>query len=280
MASKDEWKGPMGERWARSLEPHERMMAESGAAAMDALGDVTGLRVLDLGCGGGRTTFALAERAGPEGAATGLDVSAPLLERARARHEEAGDDPRISFAEADAAEWAAPAPFDALYSRCGAMFFEDEPAAYAHLRAQMRPGAPMALLVWAERERCLWGSLAPRVLEDLLGPLNAPGGETPGPFRWGRVEPKLAMLAAAGWTAPMARRLDHETPLSYGEDLDPLIRGVEHVFHGGPAARPLAQLSPEKQAEARARLFEALAPYVKGEYVRLPASAWIVTATA
>lgn len=280
MASRDEWKGPVGQRWALNLEPHERMMAESGAAAMDALGDIAGARVLDLGCGGGTTTFALAERVGQGGAAVGLDVSPDLLARARERHFDAGDDPRIRFVEADAAVWSSDAPFDALYSRCGAMFFEDERAAYANLRAQMAPGGRMALLVWAEREACFWGGFAFRVLDGILPPPTAPGPEVPGPFRWGNIAPKLEMLAAAGWSDPQAARLEHETPLSLGDDPDPVARAIEHLFHAGPAARPLAELTQAQQAEARARMAEAYAPFVKDGAVRLPAAAWIVTAAA
>ena len=280
MASRDEWQGTVGRRWALNLEPHERMMAETGLKAMDALGDLAGARALDLGCGGGMTTFALAGRVGPGGAAVGLDISPDLLARARERHWEEGEDPRLRFEEADAATWQADAPFNALYSRCGAMFFEDERAAYANLRAQMAPGGRMALMVWAEREACFWGGFAFQVLEGLLPKPDMPGADAPGPFRWGKIAPKLEMLAAAGWTDPQAARLEHETPLSQGDDPDPCMRAVEHLFHAGPAARPLAALDEAAQAEARARMLEAYRPYVKEDRVMLPAAVWIVTAAA
>lgn len=283
MATRTEWQGRVGKSWAQNADHQDEKMAPQGDEAMAELAamadGLVGLRVLDLGCGAGATSFQLADLVGHDGEVIGLDVSPPLIERARERH--AGRDAaRLRFMLEDATCWQAETPMDALYSRCGAMFFDDPLAAFANLRAQMRPGAPLAIACWGERERCLWGSLPPKLLEGLLDfpPSTPPGG--PGPFGWSVIEPALAMLAGAGWRGAQARRFAHETPLSLGDDPDPLERAVLSTFRIGTAAGLLAQASEPVRAEARARLREGFAPYVRDGAVMLPASSWIVTARA
>jgi ubiquinone/menaquinone biosynthesis C-methylase UbiE len=60
-----------------------------------------GDRVLDVGYGDGEATLQAARRVGPRGLALGVDVSAPLVERARQRACEAGL-ANVGFLRADA----------------------------------------------------------------------------------------------------------------------------------------------------------------------------------
>jgi SAM-dependent methyltransferase len=62
-----------------------------------------GDRAADVGCGTGELLLSLAERTGASGA--GVDVSAPAIERARASARERGLDDRVTFVEADAADF-------------------------------------------------------------------------------------------------------------------------------------------------------------------------------
>ena len=56
-----------------------------GRVAIERLGVVAGERILDVGCGCGQTLLELAELAGPSGHVLGVDISPPMLERARER---------------------------------------------------------------------------------------------------------------------------------------------------------------------------------------------------
>jgi demethylmenaquinone methyltransferase / 2-methoxy-6-polyprenyl-1,4-benzoquinol methylase len=70
-------------------------------------------RVLDLCTGTGDLAVEIARRAGPETRVTGLDFSAPMLERARAKASAAGVD--VTFLEGDAASLPFPDfSFDAV----------------------------------------------------------------------------------------------------------------------------------------------------------------------
>src|SRR5437763_1633763 len=80
----------------------------------DALGDVRGKRVLEIGCGSGLNFKYLVERVGPDGAVTGIDISKEMIGVAQTR---CGRNlwNSVHAHTADAAEYRACAPFDAVY---------------------------------------------------------------------------------------------------------------------------------------------------------------------
>jgi cyclopropane fatty-acyl-phospholipid synthase-like methyltransferase len=67
MAGQPMWRGDMGRNWVRLREATDRQLAEVGDAVLDLLGATAGERILDLGCGGGSTTLAIAEAVGQPG---------------------------------------------------------------------------------------------------------------------------------------------------------------------------------------------------------------------
>jgi SAM-dependent methyltransferase len=119
-----------------------------------------GARVLDLGCGTGSDALVLAE-AGRRVHA--VDVSAAMIERARARMRGSAGE-RLSF-EVRAAEDVdgVPGPFDGAYSDFGALNCADLAAVGRALALVLRPGARIVLSVmgrWplpATLERALTG---------------------------------------------------------------------------------------------------------------------------
>ena len=70
------------------------------------LGDLTGKRVLDVGCGKGELAGDLATRGGAD--VTGIDISRPSLEFARRRY------PGVEFIEADVLTWEPPHDYDVV----------------------------------------------------------------------------------------------------------------------------------------------------------------------
>src|SRR3954469_20864542 len=99
-----------------------------------------GERIVDIGCGGGRSSLAAARAVGADGAVVGIDVSNGLLQLAEERRQAAGA-ANLRFVLADAPTDSSPgAPFDAATSQFGVMFFDDPVAAFANIRSQLRPG--------------------------------------------------------------------------------------------------------------------------------------------
>lgn len=75
--------------WIANQARYDRMNAPFAAMILDAAALRPGGNVLDVGCGCGGTTLAAARLIAP-GQAVGLDLSGPMLARARADAEQAG----------------------------------------------------------------------------------------------------------------------------------------------------------------------------------------------
>jgi SAM-dependent methyltransferase len=130
-ADADAYQQFMG-RYSDRLAPK---FAEAAAVA-------AGQRLVDVGCGSGALTFALAQIVGAEKVA-GADPSEPLVAAARARVP--GADLRVVPAEALPFEDAA---FDAALSQLVFHFVHDPAQAVAEMRRVTRPGGRVAACVW------------------------------------------------------------------------------------------------------------------------------------
>lgn len=282
MTDVSDWSGALGANWASRADVMERMLIPFGEAAMAALGDLTARRVLNLGCGGGATTLALA---GTAEEAMGVDVSPDLIALAKRRRDAAtGAATRATFLQADAAEARFDAPFDALFSQFGAMFFDDPTAAYANLRRAMAPDAPLAIACWRTPRENEWASLPLNAAKPLLPETPPADRYAPGPFAWSEPEETFApMLAAAGWRDVSWRPVDHLIEMGAGMEAggdDPLERAVEFSTAIGPLARRLEDLEESRIEEIRGLVREALAPRVADRRVALAGAGWVVTARA
>jgi ubiquinone/menaquinone biosynthesis C-methylase UbiE len=139
-----DWNGVMGQQWAARQKEIDSSIAPFGEAAMQAAAPLPGERVIDIGCGCGDTSIALAQQVGAEGAVLGVYISAPMLEVARTRAASL-QLPHLEFREVDGSTADLPARNDLLYSRFGVMFFDQPIPALAHLRQSLRPGGRLVL---------------------------------------------------------------------------------------------------------------------------------------
>ena len=143
------WNEVAGPRWVGLGGAQEARNVEVAALLLEAAAAAPGERVLDVGCGTGATLIPFAGAVGPQGHATGVDISEPMLTRARQRVAEQGLT-NVTLLQADAqVHEFAPASFDLLTSRFGVMFFADPIAAFRNLFGALRPGGRLAMAVWA-----------------------------------------------------------------------------------------------------------------------------------
>ncbi len=276
MATREEWIGPVGQEWARRGVPLERLLAPAGAAGLGALAPRPGERILDLGCGAGASTEALADAVGPQGHVTGVDVSPDLIALARARLAGRGN---IDLIEADAGRHAfAPAGHDALFSRFGSMFFDDPPAALANLRHALAPAARAVFVAWREAARNQWAAVPMTFVQEGLGGAVATGG--PGPFAWADPAVYRPLLEHAGFDAIRETAHEFMAEIADGDDPDPVARAAAFMARVGPLARRLRDAPESTRREAMGFLAQRLRRHVRDGSVRLLASAWIIEARA
>lgn len=93
---------PMPHQLAWTLDHPWRLKYRNPAEDVGLYGCGAGMAVLDVGCGVGLYTVALAERVGDSGQVHAVDLQAPLLEQARQRVVGAGLERRVRFHHAGA----------------------------------------------------------------------------------------------------------------------------------------------------------------------------------
>src|SRR5262249_31463757 len=136
------WNGPAGQRWIERQETQDVVLAPASAVLFERALVGEGNRVIDVGCGCGGTTIALAKRVGPKGHVTGVDISAPMLARARER---AGTGLPLDFVLADATVHPfKPARADVVTSRFGVRFLARPAVSSWIFRKAWRPAVRVA----------------------------------------------------------------------------------------------------------------------------------------
>ncbi|MEU7017165.1 class I SAM-dependent methyltransferase [Streptomyces sp. NPDC046385] len=265
------WNGYEGAHWAAQ---HERWNAVNAGFNEPLLGAAS-IRptdhVLDIGCGAGATTR-LAAQAATRGHATGLDLSGPMLERARSVAAAEGIT-NVSFMHGDAQVHDLPNAFDVVISRFGVMFFSDPAAAFANIASALRPGGHVALVSAAEPEANDWLT-ALTALRDILpiGGFGVPDG--PGMFSLADPDNATGLLRSAGLHEVRAEHVQAQG--TWGRTAQ---EAADFLLDSGPGRHLLSSVDPDAQARARRRLTEILGDHETEGAVRLRSTGWLLTAT-
>ena len=269
------WNGPGGQRWADRQQAQDILLAPVADILIDRAKTKAGESVVDVGCGSGAISIALAQKVGPSGHVLGIDISGPMLARAR---QIAPAGLPIDFALADATVYPfEPKNFDLLASRFGVMFFAEPARSFANMRKALRPSGRLAFACWREpRENPFF--MAPlQAVYKHVPKLPQQGPEDPGPFSFSSEARVQRILSEAGFTGIAMEPCNLSLDIAVGRGLD---AAVESALEIGPSARALAEQPPDLVAAAARSIREALAPFARGQTVPLPASIWIVTASA
>lgn len=273
MTDATEWRGRVGDAWAEEWQRTDRSLAPVQQALLDALLPLLPPDpvVLDIGCGAGATSLALAA-ARPDARVTGLDLSEALVAAARARA-----DGRALFESGDASNWT-PADgrrFDALMSRHGVMFFDDPVAAFAHLRGLAAPGAPFVFSCFRARDENPWAAELAPVMLRFAPELAAAPPPRQGPFAFADPDKVRAILTEAGFTTPRIAPFDCD--FVTGDGPDPVAETLAYFGRIGPFAALLRDLGDSRRDEALAMVEAIAAAHRSGDRVVFPAATWIVS---
>lgn len=275
MADTFEWQGRVGEVWAQEWRRTDRTLAPLNDAlvAEAAPGLAADCAILDLGCGAGTTSFALAD-AVPGAAITGVDLSDALVAVARER---AAGRPGLSFEVGDASLWA-PAGgglFDAIVSRHGVMFFEEPVAAFAHLRAIMGRRARLVFSCFRTRAENEWAE-ALRPIVETFAPRMLAGPPPPtGPFAFADPARIIEILTAAGFAPPRIDPFDFDYVA--GDGGDPVAEAIALFRRIGPFAAMLREIDAASAAAAMDALAGVAAAHLARGRIAFRAAAWIVS---
>ena len=266
------WNDDAGSKWVELQERLDAQLESLGRRAMDRAAIARDERVLDVGCGCGATAIELAERVGPRGHVAGVDLSAVMLERARARGTGLA---QLRFEVADAQTHGFPErSFHSVYSRFGMMFFAQPEAAFANLRAALREGGRLAFVCWRSLADNPWMSLPIAAVAKQVPLPPPPAPDAPGPLAFADAERVRGILERAGFADVAFESVDETLTLGGGGDLD---ETVEFMLRMGPVARVLRDADPACLPRAAAAVREALSGCATPDGVRMGSGAWVVS---
>jgi SAM-dependent methyltransferase len=269
------WNGPSGQHWTDRQQAQDTLLAPIADLLIDRAKAGPGDRIVDVGCGCGATSIAFAQKVVPYGHVLGIDISVPMLARAR---QIAPADLPVEFVVADATVYPFdPASTDLLVSRFGVMFFADPALSFANMRRGLRPSGRLAFVCWREPRENPWLMTPLQAVYKHTPKLPQLGPEDPGPFAFASEARVTRILGEAGFAGIAMQPHNLSLDVAGGRGLN---AAVETALEIGPAARALDGQPQDVIAAATVSIREALQPFVRGQAVPLPASVWIVTASA
>lgn len=265
------WNGEAGQRWTERQERQDALLAPISRLVLERAAAASGEHVIDIGCGCGQTTLELTGQVGSTGKVLGIDVSAPMLARARHRVRNGAE-----FIEADATDF----PFerentDLLFSRFGVMFFARPEVSFANMRTALRPGGRLVFVCWREPRANPWFMVPLQAAYQHVPRLPEMAPDDPGPFSFAKEERVRRILDEAGFTSIEMTPYDFPLDLACGGGLEAAVEAAVSI---GPASRAIDGQPAELKAAAANAIRESLAQFLDGAMVPLTAAVWFVTA--
>ena len=265
------WNGPGGEGWLAAYQRIQRAIGDIGDVGLAAAAPQHGEHVIDIGCGTGDTTAALARAVGLTGHVLGVDISEPLITAARAHRLD-----NATFVVGDAATHPfQTGHYDLVFSRFGVMFFADPVAAFRNIRRALKPAGRLVFIAWRTPQENPWGTTPVRAAQPFLPPQPRPGPEDPGQFAFGDRARVERILGEAGFKALRFEPIDRQ--IWMGDTVAEVVAGAGKF---GPLARAFAGAEPAAIEKAKQAIAEVLTPHEGSEGVRLPGACWLVRASA
>ena len=264
------WNGPSGHAWVETqplldlmFAPLERLLVEAVAARSPQC-------VLDVGCGTGATTLAVARQIAPKDGCVGVDISQPMIEAARALAQR--EHLQATFVCADAQEHPFdPARVDMLISRFGVMFFDDPVRAFANMHRAARSGAELRFIVWRSAAENPFMTTAERAAAPLLENLPARKPDAPGQFAFANGERVHGILKESGWAEIDIQPLDVTCAF-------PETELVRYLTRLGPVGLALQDADDDTRARVIETIRPAFDPFVHAADVRFVAACWMISA--
>jgi SAM-dependent methyltransferase len=266
------WNGAAGCAWVEAQATLDQVMEPIEQLLTDAVAAASPRRVLDVGCGTGATTLAVARRLGAHGEYLGVDISEPMIAAARARAERDGSPATFIRADAQTHPFE-PSSYDAIMSRFGVMFFDDPVRAFANLRRAARPGGELRFVAWRSPDENPFMTTAERAAAPLLPSVPPHVPDAPGRFAFAEGDRVRRILGESGWTAIAVQPVDVACSMPERE-----LEGYATRF--GPLARVLDDVDTRTRTRIADAVRTAFEPFVHGTEVRWVAACWLVHAQA
>lgn len=269
------WSGKGGDVWVQRQQAMDTMLRPLGEAALQKLELNEDTNVLDIGCGCGNTTLSIAEKIKPTGRVTGLDISEPMLQRARESARELSLE-NTSFQCVDVqTEDIGVNSFNAAFSRFGVMFFEDSIAAFTNINKSLVSGSPLSFVCWQSPIQNPWQSLFVQEVKKFID-LPAPPPRSPGPFAFMESDYVNSILEDSNFENIGIEGHEAEVNMFSGRSLSDSVN--DYISINPVVSEMLKDASNELKQEIINAAIEVFSPYYSDKGLIFPSSTWLVTA--
>jgi SAM-dependent methyltransferase len=265
------WNGDSGRRWADEADRRDRVLAPVADALLRAANLRLGDDVLDIGCGCGSTTLDAARAVGPDGSVCGIDLSAPMLDVARRRRDDARM-ANVEFLQRDAQTHRLAPAFDVAISRFGTMFFADPVAAFVNIGNALRSRGRLCLATWQPLAVNDWLTIPGAAL---LRYGTIPEGVTAGPGMFGQSDADAITTTLVAADFRNVGLTSVIVTLVLGDDVDD---ATDYLASSGPGRALLETIPAEQRSLAIDSVRAVLADHLEGGRVHLNGAIWIIEA--
>ena len=272
---KDFWSGKGGDIWVERQNAMDTMLSPLGEAALNKLNFNEEENVLDIGCGCGHTTLNIAKRIGTSGNVTGLDISQPMLKRAKESAVEMSITNTLFKCVDVQTEDLGDQIYSAAFSRFGVMFFENSIAAFKNINKSLISGGYLSFVCWQSPAVNPWQSLFIQEVKKFLD-LPSPPPRSPGPFAFMESEYVSSILEESKFQDITIEGHEAEVNMFSGRSLSDSVKDYISI---NPVVTQMLKESSENQiAEIVNSGIEAFSPYYSEKGLIFPSATWLVTA--
>lgn len=272
---KNFWSGKGGDIWVQRQEAMDTMLNPLGQAALNKLELNEDANVLDIGCGCGTTTFTIAKQIKPKGRVTGLDISEPMLQRARELAEEKSlENTSFKCVDVQTGDFGLNT-FTAAFSRFGIMFFEDSVAAFKNINKSLIPGASLCFVCWQSPAQNPWQSLFVEEVKKFIDLPSLPP-RSPGPFAFMENDYVNSILEDSDFGSIEIEGHEAEVNMFPGRSLSDSVKDYSSI--NPVVTKMLKDSSNEIKERILNSVSEAFFPYFSEKGLIFPSSTWLVRA--
>ena len=271
---KEFWSGAGGDVWVNKQKEMDIMLNPLGQRAIEKLTLSSSETILDIGCGCGATTLEIAKDI-PKGKITGVDISEPMLDRARE------DALKMSLSNTDFVVKDVQTDeidnnhFDIAFSRFGVMFFEDPYEAFENINKALKKGGQLSFVCWQQASLNPWQSLSIEVIRGFLD-LPAPPPKGPGPFAFEDKSYVQDILESSNFQEIEIMGNEEQIIMFSGKSLK---EACEDYLTINPIVTEMLKNSAnELKEEILEALMTKFSDFHKEEGLVFPSATWIVTA--
>jgi SAM-dependent methyltransferase len=264
----DYWNSGPGQKWIAFEDGLDATFQAVSDRLFERAQPANGERVLDIGCGTGATTMALASLVGKNGHVIGIDISEQLLTRAEERKSKSQTE-QAHYQLADAQTYGfEPGGFDLMTSRFGVMFFDNPVAAFSNLASALREGGRISFVSWAPMAGNPWFEVPRDAAIARMGKPSPASPRAPGPLAFADRDYVLEILHDAGFSKYVG---EVETVnMHYPGAIEDVAYLASNI---GPAVRIVREFGGDAKdlAEIGRETMRGFEQYVVEDGVRIPA---------